>query len=141
MTLDQIKDISNTHPIVFYDGVCNLCNGFVNHVIKSDKQAKVKFGALQNTAGQTIREYLSMTGEISTVVGMHNGIVYTHSDVLKIVAKSLGGIWWFVLPLYIIPKGLRDIVYNYIARNRYNWFGKSDQCQIPSSNIKDRFLF
>ena len=141
MTLDQIKDISKAHPIIFYDGVCNLCNGFVNFVIKSDKQSKVRFGALQNDAGKTIREHLSMTGEINTVVGMHNGIVYTHSDVLRVVAKSLGGAWLLILPFYIVPKGLRDIIYNYIAKNRYKWFGKSDHCQIPSKNEMDRFLF
>lgn len=140
MTYEELIELSHQHPILFYDGVCMLCNGFVNAVIKHDPDAHVKFCILQNETGIAIREQLSLGSDISTTIGVHKGEVSTHSDVLHMIVKATGGWWSVVRPLYILPKSLRDIVYNWVARNRYRWFGKSESCIIPHPDVLSRFI-
>ncbi len=140
MTIDDLKSLSHQHPILFYDGVCHLCNGFVHTVIKHDNQALIKFCMLQEEEGELISQALSLPNSLDTTIGIKEGRIYTHSDVLKMVIDTLRGKWLILKPLYILPKGLRDIIYSWVARNRYNWFGKSDQCIIPTHDIKSRFL-
>ncbi len=140
MTLDDIKFLSHDHPILFYDGVCHLCNGFVNTVIRHDPRSIIRFCTLQNEAGQLITEELSIPQYLDTTIGIKDGQIYTHSDVLKMVIDALKGKWLLLKPLYIFPKGLRDKIYNWVARNRYGWFGQSDQCLIPNSKVSNRFL-
>lgn len=140
MTLKEIYQASEEHPIVFFDGVCNLCSKFIQWVIRNDKNGIIHFCVLQNAEGQRIREDLGLDKDISTVICISRKKVHTHSDVLFLIANRLGGWWTLLRPLYFIPKSLRDIVYNWVAKNRYNWFGKTDECMIPSQNISARFL-
>lgn len=131
----------NLHPIVLFDGVCNLCDGFVQFIIKRDPKGIFRFASLQSTVGQ---ELLAANGmdvkSLSTVVLYEKGTFHTHSDVGLKVFRRLNG-WWPVL-YYLIyfPKPLRDLVYNWIARNRYRWFGKKEACMIPSPDVRARFL-
>lgn len=128
-------------PILLFDGVCNLCNGFVQFIILRDPQAKFRFAALQSEAGQQLLEKAKMsTSEINTVVLYEHGKFYTHSDVGLRVARHLGGGWILFTVFKIIPKGLRDNIYNWIARNRYRWFGKQESCMMPTPELKERFL-
>lgn len=140
MTLAEIYQASEKHPIVFFDGVCNLCNGFVQMVIRNDVKGRIQFCALQNIEGQQIRKELGLGENLDTAIGLYQNKVYTHSDVLYMVAKSMGGWWNILYPFYFLPKALRDVIYNWVARNRYNWFGQSDQCMVPSKKIMTRFL-
>ena len=140
MTIDELKSLSHHHPILFYDGVCHLCNGFVNTVIEQDDQGLIKFCTLQDEAGQQVSEALSIPHALDTTIGMKDGKIYTHSDVLKMVIDTLGGKWLILKPLYVFPKGFRDMIYNWVARNRYRWFGEKDQCMIPTPDIRERFL-
>ena len=140
MDLSQLLKLSEKHPIIFYDGVCNLCNGFVQMVLRNDSEGKIHFCTLQEDAGKTIREHIGDTGPISTVIGIHEGKIYSHSDVLNMISNQLGGIWLLVKPFYLIPKGLRDFVYNWIANNRYNWFGQADSCILPDESVRSRFV-
>ena len=136
----NLRLLSEENPIIFYDGVCNLCDGFVQFVIRNDPQGKIKFCALQDEQAVGIRKEVQIEDNIDTVVGLHNGKIYTHSDVLFLVARQLGGFWLIITPLQYLPKGFRNFIYRWVARHRYNWFGKQETCIIPSSDIQARFL-
>jgi len=140
MTYDELVKISHKEPILMYDGVCNLCDAFVKFVIKQDNKGVIKFCALQNQSGQSAREELTHGTDINTAIGLYNGKTYTHSDALYMVIKVLKGRWSLLLPFYILPKSFRDIVYNWVATNRYRWFGKADQCMMPTPDIRARFI-
>lgn len=132
---------TNQHPILLFDGVCNLCNGFVQFVIKRDEKGLFRFTALQSEPGQELlATYQQERSNFSTVILIENGQVYTHSDVALIVAKRLGGLWSLFYIFKIIPRPVRDSIYNWVARNRYRWFGEKPQCMIPTPDIKSRFL-
>lgn len=129
------------HGILLFDGVCNLCDGFVQFVIKRDKKAYFRFAPLQSEVGQELLgKYKMPTDKISTVVLIENEKVYTHSDVGLRVALRLGGAWPVFFVLTIFPRFIRNAVYNWIARNRYRWFGKKDACMMPTPDLKKRFL-
>lgn len=128
-------------PILLFDGVCNLCNGFVQFVINRDPKGKFRFAALQSEIGQTLLKKANMpTEELSTVVLYENDKFYTHSSVPLRVVKKFGGAWPLLYGLVIVPKFIRDGIYNWIARNRYRWFGKRESCMIPTPELKSRFL-
>ena len=132
---------SNQHPILLFDGVCNLCNGFVQFVIKRDPEGIFRFTALQSKAGQELlTTHQQEKSNLSTVILLENGRVYTHSDVALRVATRLGGAWSLFSVFSIIPRSIRDHIYNWVAQNRYPWFGKKEQCMIPTPDIKARFL-
>ncbi|HMQ48338.1 MAG TPA: thiol-disulfide oxidoreductase DCC family protein [Saprospiraceae bacterium] len=135
--------VTNTHSkaILLFDGVCNLCNGFVQFAIKHDPQGYYQFASLQSEAG---RELLAAhhlpTHEISTVVLIEKGRVYTHSDVGLRMVRRFGGLWPLLTAFSIIPKPFRDGIYNWVARNRYRWFGQRESCMVPTPELKSRFL-
>jgi predicted DCC family thiol-disulfide oxidoreductase YuxK len=129
------------HPILLFDGVCNLCNGFVQTVIKIDRKAQFKFAALQSDMGIALLEQHQLpTQHLNTVVLLYRGKYYTHSDVALEIAYILGGIWTVFYIAKAIPKPIRDAVYNWIAKNRYRWFGKQETCWLPTPELKQRFL-
>ncbi len=129
------------HPVLLFDGVCNLCNGFVQFVIKRDTAAVFRFTALQSEAGKALlSKHLHAPTDLSTVILIENGKLYTHSDVALQVVRHLGGIWSVFYVFVLIPRPLRDQIYNWIAKNRYRWFGKKEQCMLPTPEIKARFL-
>ncbi len=129
------------HPIVLFDGVCNLCNGFVQFIIERDKQAKFRFASLQSeSAQQLLKHQTNYLKSLETVVLIDKGVVYTHSDVPLQMAQLLGGWWNFLLIGKVIPKKMRDQIYKFIAKNRYHWFGKQSACWIPTPELKARFL-
>lgn len=140
MTPKELFNISYNHPVILYDGICKLCCGFVQFMLRRDKKGMFRFVSLQDPLGVAMREELGLSGPINTVIGLRNGKKYTHSDVLYMVAIEQGG-WMHILrPLYLLPKILRDLIYTWIARNRYSWFGKNDVCYIPSEEFTNRFL-
>lgn len=128
-------------PVILFDGVCNLCSGFVQFIIKRDKSGKFKFASLQSVYA---KDKLKSTGinsdELSTVVFISGNRIYTKSTAALKIAKELGGSWRLLYPLIIIPKFLRDGVYNLIAKNRYKWFGKQESCMLPDPELRSRFL-
>lgn len=137
----KLASIPTDKPILLFDGVCNLCNGFVQFVIQRDPAGTIRFASLQSEAGQTLLRAAQMPAEeLSTVVLYENGRFYTHSDVPLLVVRKFGGAWPLLYGFVIIPKFIRDSIYNWIARNRYRWFGKRESCMIPTPNLKARFL-
>lgn len=128
-------------PVVLFDGVCNFCNYWVNFAIKRDRKKKLLFAALQGeTAGRILDTYNILPTETSSVILIDNGKMYTQSSASIRISKYLHGGWKLFYALMIVPKFIRDPIYNIIARNRYRWFGKKDKCMIPTPELKERFL-
>lgn len=135
----EIKDMQD--PVIFFDGVCNLCNASINYVIDHDPKGYFKLCAIQSEKGEDFLKNYNLTPkEVKTVILFENNRLYTRSVAALKIAKRLKGpvklTWIFIL----VPRFLRDPVYNYIARNRYRWFGKREQCRVPTPEIRNRFI-
>lgn len=131
-----------SHPILFFDGVCNLCNGAVQWFITRDKNESLRFASLQSDLA---RELLPQAGvdpsALSSLVLLENGKAYTKSSGAMRAASHLGGLWApLARSLFIFPAFLRDWVYDFIAVNRYRWFGKREACMLPRPEWKARFV-
>lgn len=127
--------------IILFDGVCNLCNGAVQFVIRHDPDQQFLFAALQSNAGlQLLNQYNIQSATLSSFILIQDGKYYTKSTGALRVARRIKGPWQFLYILIIVPKFIRDVVYEWIAQNRYRWFGKKDSCMIPSPEIMARFL-
>lgn len=127
--------------VVFFDGVCNFCNYWVNFAIKRDKKKKLKFAPLQGETAKVVFQKQSLsTSTLSTVVFIEEGKVYTQSSAALRICRHLDGGWKLFYGLIVIPKFIRDAIYNVIAKNRYRWFGKTESCMIPTPEMKKRFL-
>ena len=129
------------NQVILFDGVCNFCNYLVNFAIKKDKKKILRFAPLQGeTAKRLITDYKINHTTLSSVIFIDNGKAYTQSSAALRICKHLDSGWKLFYGLIVIPKFIRDAIYNIIARNRYKWFGKKDTCMIPTPWIKDRFL-
>ncbi len=129
------------HPIILFDGVCNLCSGSVKFVIERDPEGIFRFAPLQSEAGREISRKRGLPEDgFSTFVLVEGGGVYTRSTAALRVLRRLGGLWRLLYGLIIIPPVLRDALYDYIARNRYEWFGKKDECMVAGPDVRKRFL-
>jgi predicted DCC family thiol-disulfide oxidoreductase YuxK len=131
----------NTLRILLFDGVCNLCNGLVQFIIRRDDKAKFKFAPFQSDKGlQLLNHYGFPQDQFDFILYIREGKCYIKSTAILKILRDLGGIWKFYYSLIIIPKFIRDLFYNIIAKNRYRLFGKLDHCIIPSPDIRQRFL-
>jgi len=126
--------------IVLFDGVCNYCNAMINRAIRNDKKAVLKFATLQSETGHQLKSRYRIPPEIDSVIFIENGNVYTYSDAAIRTARYFRWPAKIVYGLKIIPKFIREPIYKWIAKNRYKWFGKRDQCMIPAQDVKARFL-
>ncbi|MEQ8424591.1 MAG: thiol-disulfide oxidoreductase DCC family protein [Cyclobacteriaceae bacterium] len=127
--------------IILFDGVCNLCNGSVQFIIKRDPKRKFSFAALQASFGQAQLKRLGVSDEsLESIVLLKDGRFYQRSNAVLEIAKMLGGLWPIFYVFKIVPTFIRDWIYKWIATNRYRWFGKKDQCMIPTPDLKSRFL-
>ena len=129
------------HPLILFDGVCNLCNRSVQFVIKHDKKKQFQFASLQGAAGQQLLHKHGLPGNmLNSFVLINENKVYTQSSAAFEMMRLLGGGWKYLSFLRIIPRFIRDGVYRWIARNRYKWFGKREECILPTPDLRDRFL-
>lgn len=130
-----------SHPVVLFDGVCNLCNRSVQFIIRRDKKDLFRFAALQGKTGQEILSRHGLPADaFNSFILVDGDKIYTHSTGALRMLKILG-LPWSVLYVYIIvPRFFRDGVYNWIARNRYRWFGRKESCMIPTPALKNKFL-
>ena len=128
-------------PIVFFDGVCNLCDSSVHFLLDRDRRNILKFAPLQGTTYAGLRaQYPEADGDVGTIVLYSNGRVFTRSAAVLHILRLLGGWWKLLYGLIVIPKPLRDALYNFIARNRYRWFGRQESCRIPTPELREKFL-
>ena len=129
------------NTIVFFDGLCNFCNYWVNFSIRRDRQRKLKFAPLQGETAKAVLPTMKINPLANeSVIVIENGKVYKDSAAALRIAKNLGGGWKLFYGFIIIPRIIRDGIYKWIARNRYKWYGKKNQCMIPPPEVRDRFL-
>ncbi|MFD2826565.1 thiol-disulfide oxidoreductase DCC family protein [Leeuwenhoekiella polynyae] len=127
--------------IILFDGVCNLCNGAINFIIKHDPKALFKFASLQGETGQRLlQKHQINSAETDSIVLIEGDTVSVKSSAALRIAKYLNKGYPLLFGFMIVPKFIRNAVYDYIARNRYKWFGKKESCMIPTPELKSRFL-
>ena len=127
--------------IVFFDGVCNLCNRSVNFLIKQDKKNVLKFASLQSAYAQNVVPKALLNHEkLDSIIVYTDGKFYDRSIAVLKLCKILGGLFTVFLIGYLLPRFIRDGLYSFIANNRYRWFGKTEQCRVPTAELKKRFL-
>lgn len=128
------------HPILLFDGVCNLCNGLVRFVIRHDADGTYRFAPLQSDVGRVLQERHDLDPEdVDTVVLVDDGEYYLKSEAVFRVVRNLDGPWPLLAPLRYLPRRLRDFGYDVVARYRYRVFGKKDACPVPDPEIRERF--
>jgi predicted DCC family thiol-disulfide oxidoreductase YuxK len=127
-------------PIILFDGVCNLCNGTVVWIIRHDKKAVYKFSALQSEFAQAQLKAINTSTQVDSIVLIQNGAVLYKSDAALAIAGQLSGLWPIVKIGKILPRFIRNGVYDFIARHRYRLFGRTDQCQLPTPELMARFV-
>jgi len=130
----------NNQPVIFFDGICNLCNASVQFVIEHDKENYFNFSALQGDyAKNVLAEFNIVPENLDSILLLENGKLYTKSTSALRVARKLNGFWPLLYGFIIIPKFIRDWVYDFIAKNRYKWWGKQESCWVPTPELKSRF--
>ncbi|WP_222984243.1 thiol-disulfide oxidoreductase DCC family protein [Flagellimonas meishanensis] len=134
--------MEESKKIILFDGICNLCNGAVQFIIKRDKKDVFRYAALQSEVGkQMVAERGIDTSNVDSIILIEPGVAYfTKSDAALQIGQDFGGLWKGLVLLTWIPKTLRDAIYDLVARNRYKWFGKKDQCMIPTPELQAKFL-
>jgi predicted DCC family thiol-disulfide oxidoreductase YuxK len=149
LSADAPYDPFVSSPVVLFDGVCNLCNGSVNFVIDHERGTDLRFAALQSdaarklvaaAAGEVAARELAGGDEPASIVVVEDGKVYTRSTAALRVARHLRAPWRWLAVFVLVPRPIRDAVYRWIARRRYRWFGKADQCRVPTPELRARFL-
>ena len=128
------------HPVVLFDGVCNLCNASVTFLIDRDSEALFRFAPLQSDVGQALVSRCELEGEDSIVLVEEDGRCYVRSEAALRIARRMDGAWPLLSAFLLLPRPLRDAAYRFIARNRYRWFGRQDACRLPTPDLRARFL-
>lgn len=136
--------------ILLFDGVCNLCNGSVQWVIRHDKNARFKFAALQSAVARSLlaqldtepgkAETMATTGTPASICLIWEGHVYRRSAAIIRIVTGLGGAWNLFAAAWIVPGFLRDALYKWVAAHRYKWFGQRESCMVPTPELRSRFL-
>jgi predicted DCC family thiol-disulfide oxidoreductase YuxK len=136
-TASQMKPPEPQPPVVLFDGVCNLCNGAVRFLIARDPSARFRLAALQSEAA---RRLLGKQPPLESIVLVEAGRTYTKSAAALRIALGLRFPWPLLYAFLLVPRPLRDAVYDWVARHRYGWFGKREVCMVPTPEIRGRFL-
>lgn len=130
----------NDKPVILFDGVCNLCSGSVQFILKRDKENKFLFASLQSAYGQKILTRFNLPADNfnSFILYQDGKIFFKSTGALKMFSQLKG--WKWVKLFWLVPKFIRDWIYGIIAKNRYKWFGKKEECWLPTPELKERFL-
>jgi predicted DCC family thiol-disulfide oxidoreductase YuxK len=129
------------HPVILFDGVCNLCNASVQFIINRDPKAKFRFASLQSETGQSLLKKFNLSAEkLYSVMVVDQDKVYDRSRAALEIARRLSGLWPLLYGFIIVPPFIRNLVYDWISRNRYRWFGVRQACMMPSPDMKARFI-
>lgn len=127
--------------LLFFDGVCNLCNSLVRFIIRHDRRKRFRFSPLRSEMGQHfLQEHGLATQHFDSLVYWRKGNVLTRSTAALNVARDLGGAWPLAYGFIIVPRFIRDVMYDLIASKRYRWFGKRETCMVPTPELRERFL-
>lgn len=132
---------SERSAVIVFDGVCTLCNGWVDFLLERDRRQRYRFAAMQTQAGRSLLQANGLDADdpMSFLLLDENG-ARIDSDAIIAVLIGLGGVWRAAAIFRLLPRGMRDPAYRWLARNRYRWFGKKDRCYLPADGQRDRFL-
>ena len=138
------------HAVVLFDGVCNLCNGFVQFIIPRDPAAYFRFAALSSEAATRVLSTARDARDarhardggplMDSIILVEDGGVYVRSTAALRIARRLGFPWFLGYGLVVVPRFIRDAIYDFVARHRLRWFGRRETCMIPGPGIRERFL-
>ena len=131
-----------TKKIILFDGVCNLCNGAITFIIQRDKKDLFRYAPLQSEIGKELaaKHHIDLD-KVDSIILVTEDKAYAKSTAALRIAKQLSAGWPLLAVFLILPRFLRDAVYDFIARNRYKWFGKKEACMIPTPELKSKFLY
>lgn len=133
--------MNKKHKIILFDGVCNLCNTSVNFVIQRDKKDVFRFAALQSETGKNyISKFNIDPNETDSIILIDGDKCYVKSTAALFISKSLSGGYPLFFGFIIIPSFIRNWVYDFVAKHRYKWYGKKENCMVPTSELKGKFL-
>jgi predicted DCC family thiol-disulfide oxidoreductase YuxK len=128
------------HPIIFFDGVCGMCNRFVDIMIRADRRGVFRFAPLQGETAQRMLPPRDDNPALWSMLYLDERGLHDQSDASLQVYRRLGGIWTIPSWARFVPRAIRNPVYRFIARNRYRWFGRKESCRIPTPEERERFL-
>ena len=136
-----MSDSNSNFSIILFDGECNFCNSSVNKIILQDKKNRFKFAPLQSEIGKKLLEKHSIdSSKIDSIILIENDAAFTKSTAILKISKHISGLYPLAYGFIIIPAVIRNLVYDFIARNRYKWWGKKDSCMIPTEEVKEKFI-
>lgn len=137
-----MQKLPKNKKIILFDGVCNLCNSAVQFIIKRDKKDVFRFVALQSDLGKEICNYIGINPKTTDSIILYEpGVAYYYkSEAALKIAAEFHSVYTFLAIFKIFPKGIRDSIYDYVAKNRYKWYGKKESCMIPTPELKAKFL-
>ncbi|GEL11744.1 Predicted thiol-disulfide oxidoreductase YuxK, DCC family [Flavobacterium glycines] len=137
-----MQNFPKNKKIILFDGVCNLCNSAVQFIIERDKKDVFRFLALQSNLGKEICSYIGVDQKTTDSIILYEPgtAYYLKSDAALKIAAEFNSLYIFLSIFKIFPKGIRDSIYDYIAKNRYKWYGKKEFCMIPTPELKVKFL-
>ncbi|MEK4030477.1 thiol-disulfide oxidoreductase DCC family protein [Pseudobacillus sp. FSL P4-0506] len=128
------------NPIILFDGECNFCDSSVQFIIKNDPKGIFHFASLQSDTGQSLLKKHRVPSDIDSMILIEGDKVYYKSAAALRICKHLKGAWKLLYALIIVPRPIRNIAYDFIAKNRYKWFGKKESCMLPSPSVRARFI-
>jgi predicted DCC family thiol-disulfide oxidoreductase YuxK len=133
--------MENNKSLILFDGVCNLCNSSVQFILLRDKKDRFRFASLQSDYGQSIlKQYNLPTEQFDSLALVENGKLYKKSSGALRIARRLNSLWPMLYAFIIVPPFIRNFVYDFIAKNRYRWFGKKEECMLPRPEWRQKFL-
>ncbi len=137
----EVSELSHDVPLVLFDGTCNLCNGSVQFILRRDPKGRFRFAALQSAAGKAALAKVGATAQVpDSIILVAGGRWRAKSGAALAIARGLRWPWPLLSVCWLVPYPLRDLVYDWIARNRHRWFGKSEACWVPTPALRARFL-
>ncbi|GAM14727.1 thiol-disulfide oxidoreductase DCC family protein [Mesobacillus selenatarsenatis] len=128
------------HPVILFDGVCNFCDASVQFILNRDPNETFHFASLQSEAGQELLKKYHVRDDVDSMILIENDKVYYKSSAALRISRHLHGAWKLLYVFMVVPAPIRNIVYDFIARNRYKWFGQKESCMLPPPNVRKRFL-
>jgi predicted DCC family thiol-disulfide oxidoreductase YuxK len=138
--LSQIEELPDRKALILFDGYCNLCNGAVQFVFKRDRKEHFYFAGLSWPVAAGLLNDFPEYRDADSILVYQNGKMYGKSSAALVIAGKLGALWPLTGIFWIVPKFIRDGIYQWIARNRYKWFGKKDTCMMPEKDWSYRFF-
>ena len=137
----DINQLPQDKKIILFDGVCNYCNNKVNFIIKNDQDDSFRFVALQSETGQKIITYLGIDSALDSIILYEPGYAYfIKSEAVFRIIKHLSSSVKLLLLFNFVPTSIKNLLYDFIAKNRYNWYGKNEQCMMPSEDKTGKFI-